>query len=194
MESKSKIQSLYERHSHLAEYYARKIFNEGNISLEREDIEQELRIKIWTSIQSYVKRWSEYKKTGRMKPMPLEFYLKTALINKSKDFIKEINKSVNIPLSSIEFDYGQDECPIEIDFLNKKIKIGHTDILEDLSIEEKKIIILYIKGFSMSKISKMYKGDLNTKDCIRENVDKIRKKVKESAFEITNYSYFSNED
>lgn len=191
---KSKIEKLYDRYAYLADYYARKVFNEGNISLEREDIEQELRIKIWTSIQSYVKRWKEYKLTGRMKPIPIEFYLKTALINKTKDFIRDINRVENIPLSSMNFDFGTDECPIEIDFLNKKVKIGYTDILEGIPNEEKKIIILYIKGFSMSKIDKIYKGQMNVKECIRRNVENLRIRVKQSGLEINEYSYFSNED
>jgi len=190
----SRTEKLYHRHAGLAEYYAGKIFNEGNISMEKEDVVQELRLKLWTSIKTYVGKWKEYKDTGRMKPVPLPFYLKTVMINRSKDFIKEINKVQNVPMSSVNFDYGQDEFPIEVDYKNKKLMIGHTDALESFPLEEKKFFMLYFKGFSVSKINKMYKGALNPKVCMKMNMEKLRTIAPLLVEEINDYKVLSNPD
>lgn len=194
MANQKKIEIFYHRHSHLAEYYASKIFNEDNISMEKEDIVQELRLKLWTSIKSYIEKWQEWKETNRMKPVPLPFYLKTAMINRSKDFIREINKVKTIPMSQINFDYGQEDFPIEVDFLNNKLMVGVTDVLESLSRDEKKFFMLYFKGFTISKINRIYKGKMDPKVCMRINLEKIRKMAPLLIEEVNEYKYLQYQE
>lgn len=191
MPKQNKKLRLYKKHEYLAEYYASKIFNEKNISMEREDVVQELKLKIWTSIQTYLDKWKEYRATGNMKPMPLKFYLKTSLINKRKDFIKDINKSINIPMSNIEFDYGVEDFNIDIDYLNKKIVVDHVDILDGISLEERKFFMLYIKGLPISKINKIYKGNLDPRVCMRINIEQIKQRIPELISDVREFRVFS---
>lgn len=193
-QQQSKVETLYHRHAHLAEYYATKIFNEGNISMEREDVEQELRLKLWTSIKTYLEKWGRWREGKDVKPIPLPFYLKTAMINRSKDFIKEINRVQNVPMSSMDFDYGREDFPIEVDFENKRIMVGCTDLLESIPKEEKKFFMLYFKGLSISKINKIYKGALNPKMCMKINMEKIREIAPLLVEEVTEYRVFSHEE
>ena len=161
-----KLEKFYERHEHLAQYYASKIWNEHNIGMEREDLVQELKLKLWTSIQAYMKRWKEYKDTGYNKPMQMEFYLRTALSNKCRDFIRKINEATIVPMSQVDFDHGKDDFNMEFDFKNKKLIIGQMDVMENWCLEDKKLFMLYFKGLSLAKIKKIYKGDKNPRRTI----------------------------
>lgn len=177
---KEKILRLYEKNEHLAKYYANKIFNEHQISMERDDIVQELRIRLWTAIETYLRNYKQYKKTGYGKPVPLKYYLKTVMINKVKDFIREINAvPTTMSMSDVEFDYGQEDFNVEVDFRNKRVMVGLTDILHDIPEDEKKFFMLYLKGFPISKINKINKSGKSAKNSIKRNIEKMRKWVPE---------------
>lgn len=177
---KLKILRLYEKNEHLAKYYASKVFNEHQISLEKEDIVQELKIRLWTAIETYLRNYKQYKKTGIAKPVPLKYYLKTVMINKVKDFIREINANPStISMSEVEFDYGQEDFNVEVDFRNKRVMVGLTDILHDVPEDEKKFFMLYLKGFPISKINKINKSGKSAKNSIKRNIEKMRNWVPE---------------
>lgn len=177
---KLKILRLYEKNEHLAKYYASKVFNEHQISLEREDVVQELRIRLWSAIETYLRNYKQYKKTGIAKPVPLKYYLKTVMINKVKDFIREINAVPNtVSMSDVQFDYGQEDFNVEVDFRNKRVMVGLTDILHDVPEDEKKFFMLYLKGLPISKINKINKSGKSAKNSIKRNIEKMRQWVPE---------------
>ena len=159
----------------------------------KEDIQQELKIRLWTAIESYLKKYKEYKKTGREKPVPLKFYLKTVMINKVKDFIRDINSEVKtVPMSTINFDYGTEDFNVNVDFRNKKVMVGLTDILHDIPEDEKKFFMLYLKGFPISKINKINKSKKSAKNSIKRNIEKLRTWVPELLEETEIYKVVSH--
>lgn len=87
-------ENIFKRYETLAIQYANKIWNENKISLEKEDLYQEMRIKLFLAIKTYAKRWKEYREDNNRKPIPLEFYLRTTMANKVRDFIAEISSAV----------------------------------------------------------------------------------------------------
>jgi RNA polymerase sigma factor (sigma-70 family) len=192
---KLKILRLYEKNEHLAKYYASKVFNEHHISLEREDVVQELRIRLWSAIETYLRNYKQYKKTGIAKPVPLKYYLKTVMINKVKDFIREINAVPStVSMSDIQFDYGQEDFNVEVDFRNKRVMVGLTDILHDVPEDEKKFFMLYLKGFPISKINKINKSGKSAKNSIKKNIEKMRQWVPELLEEAKIYKVVSHCD
>lgn len=192
---KLKILRLYEKNEHLAKYYASKVFNEHHISLEREDVVQELRIRLWSSIETYLRNYKQYKKTGIAKPVPLKYYLKTVMINKVKDFIREINAVPStVSMSDVQFDYGQEDFNVEVDFRNKRVMVGLTDILHDVPEDEKKFFMLYLKGFPISKINKINKSGKSAKNSIKRNIEKMRQWVPELLEEAKIYKVVSHCD
>lgn len=142
------IDKVYQKYSYLADYYGNKIFKESNIGMEREDIKQEMRLRLFLAIKSYAKRWSEYKRTNKMKPIPIEFYLKTTMINKSRDFIKEINKADFV---SIDNHIHKNTTNLDtLEITRSEITIGTqklSELFEDNTLEKKLIKMYFLFDF-----------------------------------------------
>jgi hypothetical protein len=160
MNRQSIIEKFYLRFEYLAYNYAKQIFNYERSGYEYQDIIQELKIKIYTSILGYAHKWQEYKQTGKYKPVPIKFYIKTALINRTKDFIKQFNQETveNVNKISInQFDYGVYNTMVSRMDLNKRIcTINGVDLFHKISEQEKKCFALYLKGFPMNKLLKVF--------------------------------------
>lgn len=158
----SAIQNLYERYEYMAKNYADKIFNFERYGYEKDDVIQEFRIKIYTSIVSYSEKWQEYKTTGKYKPVPIEYYLKTAMVNKVKDFIKLFNMEIveNVDKISIEsdgFDYASFSTATSVMSLNDNIcEINGVDIFQGLIGRKKDIFSEFLTGFTIKEISSKY--------------------------------------
>lgn len=158
----SAIQKLYEKYEYMAKNYADKIFNFERYGYEKDDVVQEFRIKIYTSIVSYSDKWAEYKRTGKYKPVPIEYYLKTSMVNKVKDFIKLFNMDLveNIDKISIEndgFDYALFSTATSVMSLNENVcEINGVDIFQGLIGRKKSIFSEYLSGFSIKEISQKY--------------------------------------
>lgn len=157
MASKKKMSEvLYERYAYLAEKYASKIFSYEELSLEYEDLLQEFRIKIFTSIKAYAVRWKKYRKTGYNKPVPIKFYLEAACSNKANDFIKLISReNYKTRMDDIDYDFGvvQDS---EIDCSRNRFIVKGIDLLEGLTGKERMIFSLYLRGYNKGFLSKVY--------------------------------------
>lgn len=147
-----KVDEFYNKFAHLADYYASKIWKEGNIGMEREDIKQEMRIKLFLAIKSYAKKWQEYKETGKCKPIPIEFYLKTTMINKSRDFIKEISKADFVCIDDMKINNHTYLDTIEIS--KTEIKVGNqnlTELFED-AVQKRCMKAYFINNFDLKKV------------------------------------------
>lgn len=83
----STVNKFYKKFEPFIKGYTSKIEITDN-SIELCDIEQELKIKLYTSIIAYGKKWGHWRKTGKLKPIPIEFYIKTVLNNKMIDLYK----------------------------------------------------------------------------------------------------------
>lgn len=174
MKKQTAIDILYNKYAYLAKKYARDIFNAEKIGMEYEDIEQEFSIKIYTTILAYLKRFKEYKETGNNKPVALKFYIGLALSNKSNDLIRFIKRQGNeISSEQVDFDYGV-ENHVEIDAINKRFYVNDIDLLMDLKVDEKPIFIMYLKGFDINFINKVYNGKYKPSEVIRQQIQKLR--------------------
>lgn len=194
---------LYKRYAYLADIYANKLFNSNSIGMDKDDIAQELRLKIITSIRSYGKRWAEYKKTGFYKPVPIKFYIQTAMNNKLKDMVDQINKDINNYSLSIEdnnFDFGV--CSNELSVLkfsgaNKEVNVCGVDLLQGLVGREKDAFCMYLKGHPMKTIEKVFKGQVQEVSVLIRNQVSILSKYKNELYQGTqkvHYSYQLSEE
>ena len=157
---------LYLRYEFLAKKYANKIYSYSELSFEYEDLLQEFKIKIFTSIKSYGKRWRKFKTEGYAKPVPLRYYLESACSNKAKDFMKYIQReNYKVRIDEIDYDFGVETDSAIIPEENKFILNG-IDLLEGLRGVNKAIFSLYLKGCSNKIISKVYSSSKETKSII----------------------------
>jgi hypothetical protein len=184
----------YFKFEHLAKYYADKIWSENNIGMEKQDIVQELKEKLFTSIKMYAKKWAEYKKTGRCKPVPMEAYLRSALLNKSRDFIKDINKVKMIPMSQINFDYGREHKEI-LDAENMEFVIDGFDVLSLFKGQERKMIKFHLKGADKTKIEKIFKNSkLDPTETNKINLKILKDYLLNNNTEVREFSVSYQED
>lgn len=189
-------EKLFNQYSYLAKVYANKVFDIHKIALEKCDVEQELSIKIFTSIEAYGRRLAEFYETGKNKPVPLKYYIKLSLINKVRDYIKVINYEVNkgsTSLDEMSFDYGTSQTTY-INPSEKKYIINEIDLMEGLKKNEAQIFELFLKGFSTSKISKIHKDDVFVKKVIDTQIGKLQGVKKELFQKNENFQTFSLED
>lgn len=178
----SSLEKLYAKYDYLAQEYARKINNPELYGYEREDIVQEFRLKIYTSIMSYAKRFAEYKATGKYEPVPLEFYLRSALNNHKKDYFAKFGKSISknsMSIQNVEFDVGIDNN-LDLDFTvclkTKQMVIGGFDCLKGLSDVERQAFLFYThKGMTLKEIDKLFSKKYGSK--ISNFVSRHKKKV-----------------
>lgn len=151
---------LFERYQHMVVPYAKSIWDLHKLSMDLDDLIQELKIKLFGAIMTYAQRWVEYRESGKYKPIEFEIYLRNTLINRSRDFIKKIGKSPQRKLSidnNNRFDFGTTQEDFDIEGINKgKCEIGGVDIFKGLDKEGTKIFSLHLKGWDINKIAQMY--------------------------------------
>lgn len=203
------VKRIYLRYEFLAEQYASKLFGYDSlgIGLERQDIVQECKIKIYTSIISYIKKWSEYKKTGRYKPVPILFYLQLCLNNKIKDLIKQMNKGSDrnsekslsyISIQDCSFDVGIEyNMDNDIDFQKLKVVINGVDLFQGLNTKQKISYLLYLKGYRIQEINKIFKKlPVNVEETINKQ-NKLLRSQKDEILDFDNsrkFQYQFSED
>lgn len=191
---------LYHKYEFLAHIYANKLFNYEKIGLEKSDIIQELKMKIFTSILAYGKRWGEYMRTKQYRPVPLLYYVKHALNNKLQDMAIKLNREFQsngrISIQDNTFDVGKSYDFTKIDFANQEIIANGVDLLDGLGRDEKGCFCLYLKGFSMEKVHKVYKNKFDSSAIIRAQLEKLRKneELLLSDSRVYHESHFNNED
>lgn len=193
---------LYARYEYLADIYANKLFDTNSIGMDREDVVQELRLKIFTAIKGYGKRWSEYKKTGNFKPVPIKYYIQSVLNNKLKDMVDEIKKDVNqhsLSMQDHNFDYGvnSNNSIINLFGKDKEVVISGVDLLQGLDGAQKDVFCMFMRGFEIKKIKQVFKSKVpNIENLISKQVNALREHKKD-LYESTNkiiYSYTLQEE
>lgn len=168
---KRKAVELYERYEHLAERYAYQLYDYGNLGMTHEDVVQELKEKIWYSILKFAKKWAEYRRTNKYKPVPLPFYIQSNLKKVIIDLSKKINgystlvdgtnhKKVTGIMSMTDsgFDIGQ-VCSYDttINFDKREIVLNGVNILTGLDNPHKKAYIMFLKGYPVQRIQNVFK-------------------------------------
>lgn len=169
MKAKPKISEvLYNRYEYLAKKYASKIYSYEELSYEYEDLVQEFRIKIFTTIKSYGKRWSAYRKGEKPKPVPLRYYLEGACSNKVKDFMKYISReNYKTRIDEISYDYGINNETETVPNKNRFFLNG-VNLLEGLTGKERAIFSLYLRGYTNAFLNKVYFNNSKEKEARKE--------------------------
>lgn len=159
----SPVLKFYNRYEHLAEKYASQVYNHERIGFEYEDLLQEFKVKIYTSIIAYAEKWRLYKESGRYKPIAIELYIKSALVNRTKDFIRQINDLPFNVLSVEEtkFDYSITYTLDSKTVINKNkcvCEINGVNLFENLTTKQARCFLLYLNGFSIGRLEKIFKS------------------------------------
>lgn len=149
-------EKLYFRYEYLANRYASKIFSYEELSFEFEDLVQEFKIKIFTSIKSYGRRWAKYRRNEATKPVPIKYYLEAACSNKMRDFMKYISReNYKMRIDDIHYDYGvEDDTNISPE--KNKFIVKGVDLLEGLTGKERAIFSLFLRGYNTKILNKVY--------------------------------------
>lgn len=178
-------EKLYLRYEHLAQKYARKIFSYEELSFEYEDLLQEFKIKIFTSIKAYGRRYSKYMKGEASKPVPIKYYLEAACSNKARDFMKYITReNYKVRIDDINYDYGvEDDC--EVNANENRFVVNGVDLLEGLSGKERIVFSMYLRGYNTNFLRKVYFNNASEKE--------LRRQVKESGDEPIDVTDIINE-
>ena len=154
--NKKMSEILFERYEYLAQKHASKIFAYEELSLEYEDLLQEFKIKIFTSIKAYGRRWKKYRESGRNKPVPIKFYLDAACGNKARDFMKLISReNYKTRIDDINFDYGV-MMNGQISVSENRFVVNGVDLLEGLEGKERMVFSLYLRGYNKNFLNKVY--------------------------------------
>ena len=164
-------EKLYHRYEYLAKKYASRIYSYEELSYEYEDLVQEFRIKIFTSIKSYGKRWAKYRRNEASKPVPIKYYLEAACSNKMRDFMKYITReNYKTRIDEINYDYGTDDDTQIIPEENVFIVNG-IDLLEGLTGKERIIFSLFLRGYNNKILTKVYFNNGKEKALRKEVLD-----------------------
>ena len=149
-------EKLYFRYEYLANRYASKIFSYEELSFEFEDLVQEFKIKIFTSIKSYGRRWAKYRRNEATKPVPIKYYLEAACSNKMRDFMKYISReNYKTRIDDIHYDYGvEDDTNISPE--KNKFIVKGVDLLEGLTGKERAVFSLFLRGYNTKILNKVY--------------------------------------
>lgn len=151
---------IFNKFSHLPIIYSRNVYETHRIGMTQDDIIQELNIRLLKGIKAYGKRWRNYRKTGKVKPVPIKYYLQTCMINKVRDLIKLIGKEKTNYYDDFTFDIGRNDNVNlnEMDFKKKRIIINGVDVLENVKgSRNKTMFIWYMKGFKAHKLRRLFK-------------------------------------
>lgn len=159
----STIEKIFLNNRHICKHYAKKVFNYERYGYEFQDLVQEFEEKLYTSIITYGEKLIEYKQTGKYKPVPIEFYLKSAMLNKVKDYIKKFN----LPCVENTFRISVDEnfdigtfstLENEVDYNKDEFIINGVDLTMGLMGNQRRCFCLWLKGFETKKIQKVFKN------------------------------------
>lgn len=193
----SSAEKIYFKYEHLAYKYANKIHSYEQLSFEYEDLVQEFKIKIYTSIIAYAKKWKKHVEFGYIRPVPIQFYLESACLNKVKDFMKYItNEGYKVRIDDTDFDYGT-ISDSRVDSGKNEFILNGVDVLENLTGKYRAAFSMYLRGYTKNQIDKVIRDndrddDFTTEDIIELQKDFLIKKYGESTLKNTSqviYSY-----
>lgn len=187
------VEKIFRKYEYLADYYSNKIWNTSNLGLEKQDLSQELKIRLFLSIKTYARRYKEYTNSGGNKPVPIEFYLRTTMVNKSRDIIKEINSANFVTSSSINFERGVERERMEMTSFD--LKIGGDSILNLFDGRSKSVMKFLISmNFDIDKARKILSNKPKSLELIDPCLETLRGYLTENKSVVNEYQVFYKED
>lgn len=159
---------VYLKYEYLAKKYASKIFSYEALSFEYDDLVQEFRLKIFTSIKAYGRRYARYLRGQVSKPVPLKYYLEAACGNKARDFMKYITREGHkVRIDDINYDYGV-ETDSFTDTRSNRFYVNGVNLLEGLSGKERAVFSLFLRGYNTNFLRKVYFSNAREKALKKE--------------------------
>lgn len=147
---------IYLKYEYLAKKYAAKIFSYEELSYEFDDLVQEFRLKIYTSIKAYGRRWLKYRRGEASRPIHIRFYLEAACGNKMRDFMKYISReNYKVRIDDINYDFGVED-DYQVDPKTNTFVVRGIDLLEGLTGKERAIFSLFLRGYNQNFLAKVY--------------------------------------
>lgn len=164
-------EKIYLRYEYLAKRYASQIFSYEELGFTMDDLVQEFRLKIFTSVKAYGRRWLKYRRGEASRPIPIRYYLECACGNKKRDFMKYIsNENYKVRIDEINYDFGVED-DYAIDVKANKFIVRGIDLLEGLTGKERLVFSLYLRGYNMTFLRKVYFSTKQEKDKRKEIID-----------------------
>lgn len=186
----NKLELRFNEYQRLAESYARKIFNYDSIAYEQDDIIQEFRIKLYEVILAYERAKKERRESGRIAPTPFPIYLRGALSNFSKDFIKRINDEMKHTVGNQlgnSYDYGKDSPNTsDLNITESIFVINGFDLTKNLSGLSRAAFIMFLKGNRISDIQKKLGNSIDVAKVVNRQRSFLRKNRSEFELEQEN--------
>jgi len=162
---------IYAKYEYLAKKYASKIFSYEALSFEYEDLVQEFRLKIFTSIKAYGRRYARYMRGEASRPVPIKYYLEAACGNKARDFMKFISREgYKVRMDDINYDYGVEDDSVTDTRANRFVVNG-VNLLEGLSGKERAVFSLFLRGYGTNFLRKVYFNNAKEKALKKEVVE-----------------------
>lgn len=159
---------LYAKYEYLAKKYASKIFSYEALSFEYEDLVQEFRLKIFTSIKAYGRRYARFMRGEASRPVPIKYYLEAACGNKARDFMKFISREgYKVRMDDINYDYGIEDDSVTDTRANRFVVNG-VNLLEGLSGKERAVFSLFLRGYGTNFLRKVYFSNAKEKALKKE--------------------------
>jgi len=178
---KKKLQSVFEEMLWIPEYLSRGVHSLQKISMEQDDIKQELRMALWLSLRKYVSLIKE----GRKPQVDIRRYCHLACINKKIDLIrKTLRDKAQYNFNVSDFDVGKydSENNIHIDIDNLVIMVDGINILIFEEDEMKKMLFKdFIIGFSYKELSFNYGI---TVSMVKNYIHQTRLKIRNQFFKL----------
>lgn len=192
----SRLLKYYERFEPLAETYAWRLFQSQKIGMDFEDLVQEFKIKIYLSLIGYA-NYVKKKRTTNYAPWPIELYVKCALNNLRKDFIKKIEAAPNkaVSLESDGFDYSHLHSMESHFVISKnfcKAEINGVDLLQGLTLTEQRCFLLFLRGHTIKKLERLFKRAIPDAGAVIQRQVALLRTKKAQLLEdtVTNYMNF----
>lgn len=149
-------EKIFLRYEYLAKKYANQIFSYEELGFDIDDLVQEFRLKIFTSIKAYGRRWAKYRRGEASRPVHIRYYLECACGNKKRDFIKYIsNENNKVRIDEINYDFGVED-DYKIDTKSNQFIVRGVDLLEGLTGKERLVFSLYLRGYNTRFLNKVY--------------------------------------
>lgn len=159
------VEVWYLRNSKIPKQYVGKLGGFEKLSWERSDVLQELNIKMLMTIRAWGRRYREFQHTGRYEPVQVDIFIRTAMVNRMKDFFKYVERAPNFK----EINYASEGGKIDIvshsanlgetivDLPGKRLLICGEDLLVGLDTpREKAVFILNFMGFKPHELDKKF--------------------------------------
>lgn len=192
MKTEKSKELLFKEHQHLAVQYAGKVFKHNMIGMDKEDILQEFRIKLFEVILAHERSTKMRTEKGLIKPVPLPFYIKASFNNFVKDYIRKISRTDEIFVNNTflnNYDHSSfNPNFVDIDTNKNKYEINGFDILNPLKGKQRQVFIMYLKGNKIDRLTEIFGRFFNVSKVIKKQKEYLQSR--QHLFEIENVEEF----